>query len=201
MFKTGGGDAVLYGVTPTREYQMVLNRHDEESASGLVWNIAYRTPGITLSELRERLGLGEELLESVVKQLMEDGRIEERSEGGIRSFHAETFLIPVGSEFGWESAVFDHFQAMARAIATKLQEGSVMAEEGDTAGGATLSFDIDRAHPKADEVRGLLHALRTKVNELFREVETINESRPLDEGTREKIWFYLGQYVSQGDEV
>ena len=58
----------------------------------------------------------------------------------------------VGFESVW---VFDHFQAVAKAIAAKLQLGP-RSREQDTVGGATLSFDISPGHPLEPAVLGLL---------------------------------------------
>ena len=74
-----------------------------------------RAPGRNSSHLALEFSLSEAALQAPIDRLLADGRIQRDAEGNLRAWG---FHVPVGAEHGWESAVFDHFQAVAIAIAT-----------------------------------------------------------------------------------
>jgi hypothetical protein len=102
-------------------------------------------------------------------------------------------VVPVGATQGWEVAVFDHFQAVCVAIATKARGGRSRADTADTTGGATLAFEIHAAHPHRDEVLGLLARVRAEVNDLWQRVEAHNATHPVLDPELRRVTFYLGQ--------
>jgi hypothetical protein len=112
-------------------------------------------------------------------------------------------VVPVGATAGWEAAVFDHFQAMCVALATKLRQGRTRAETADTTGGATLAFEIHANHPQREEVLGLLARVRADVNELWNRVEAHNAAHPVGEPEHRRVTFYFGQleWPSEEDEA
>jgi hypothetical protein len=115
-------------------------------------------------------------------------------------FTAETFLVPVDSERGWEAAVFDHFQTVVRAIATKLRVGTARSSHSDVNGGATLTFDIHPGHPHREAVLGLLARVRADVNALWTQVQEHNAESPVPEHEQTQVSFYFGQCVTPPDE-
>jgi hypothetical protein len=142
------------------------------------------------------LGLAEELVRVALDSLTVEGRV--TSQYGKLTPIA--MVIPVGSEAGWEAAVFDHFQAVAGAITMKLRQGATRSTHDDTIGGSTLTFEIDVGHPHAPKVLGLLERVRAEVFTLWNDVEACNAQRPLDEQTSQRVTFYVGQSVkSLGD--
>ena len=92
--------------------------------------------------------------------------------------------------------MFDHFQAMVRAIGAKVDSGNLRSQSDDTVGGATLNFDIYLGHPREAEVRGLLSRVRAEVNALWERVEADNVAHPIDPDKLETIPFYFGQGAS-----
>jgi hypothetical protein len=130
--------------------------------------------------------------------VLADGRVAEDVRVASPVLRADTFLVPVGQEEGWEAAVFDHFRTVATAIASKLRKGGPRSGTGDRVGGATLSFEVHPGHPHEGAVYSLLERVRAEVNVLWRAVEEHNLAHPVPEEQRTKVWFYLGQNVEDG---
>lgn len=196
--RTGTGITALFAVTPEEDRQALARLGKEETAAALVWLDLCRNPDTSPAEAAERLGLAEELVSTAMDSLTAQGRVIIRD----GKFMPEPMVIPVGSEAGWEAAVFDHFQAVAGAITMKLRQGATRSTPDDTTGGSTLTFEIDREHPAAARVLGLLERVRSDVFALWNEVETLNATRPLDERTARRVTFYFGQSAkSLGDDV
>ncbi len=196
VYRTGAADATVYGVTREQDYVALVQQQDLESTASLVWLMVYRGSGVTRSAIMEALSLEPERLDAALALLVEQGRVEQQGE----SYSASTLMIPVGSSQGWESAVFDHFQAMVTAIGMKLSMGKTRSDEADVIGGSTLSFDIHAQHPYRDEVLGLLGQVRTQVNELWQRVVEHDKQNPTPEAQQQRVSFYFGQSVRQGEE-
>jgi len=149
--------------------------------------------------LCKRVGSSRDSIAPAIEQLVADGRVERNAPGDDASLTAATYHIPVGAEQGWESAVYDHFQAMASAIANKLRSGRPRSSVGDLIGGATLSFDLYPGHPEERAVYGLLESVRSQVNEAWGRVRAANTVRPVNDEERIKVTFYFGQDVDELD--
>ena len=122
--------------------------------------------------------------------LLAEGRLQVDAEGRLRSGR---FVVPVGAEAGWEAAVFDHFRALAKAVAAKVRSPRSRAD--DRIGGATLSFDLHPDHPHREEVETLLARVREDVNALWERVAEYNRAHPFEGEGRRKVFFYFGQNV------
>jgi hypothetical protein len=108
--------------------------------------------------------------------------------------------VPVGAEHGWEAAVFDHFQTVVKAIASKVRKGQPRSSAESVEGGATLTFDLGPGHPYRDEVLGLLRSVRSSVNELWTRVQDHNAKHPIPDEQRTEVSFYFGQCVTGPDD-
>jgi hypothetical protein len=162
--------------------------------------MVYRSGGTTLDALREQLTVGTEALDDALQALESEGRVTRNGTGEAATYSATTLVVPVDAEHGWEAAVFDHFQAVVRAIGTKVRRGLAHSSHSDVNGGATLTFPLPPGHPDRDEVLGLLRRVRVDVNELWNRVQEYNKEHPFpDEGVT-AVSFYFGQYVTQEDE-
>lgn len=199
VYTSGRGAAMLYGVTSNADQQRMSEAHNAESIANMLWVAIYREPGISTSELSRRLPLEELTVRSAVDELVRDGRVTRESGAPTAPLRAATFSIPVGSEQGWESAVYDHFHAMTGAIANKLRHAGARSANNDLIGGATLSFDLYSGHPKAREVYALLREVRARVDALWRDVRATNAARPVADDERIKVTFYFGQNVDDLD--
>lgn len=196
--KTGSGDTVLYRSTPEQDRATIARALDLESSAALLWLTIYRNPGpMTGAQIHAALNLEPEMQAQALRMLCDQGRVKQDGD----AYGASTLLIPLGADQGWESAVFDHFQAMAVAIGMKLSKKRTRAEQADVIGGATLSFDIHDAHPQRERVLGLLSNVRSQVNELFAEFVAYDAEHPAPDAVKTRVTFYFGQSVQENEEV
>lgn len=201
LYGTGRGAGASYRVVAGDERTAGEADDDGEALASLVWQVVYRTRGCKLEELRGILpAVDPDRLERAVQRLAEHGRLTLEGEGAERMLRAATFLVPVGASAGWEAAVFDHFSAMARAIASKIRKGPGSALN-DVVGGATLTFDVHAGHPLEHEVYGLLERVRADVNELWNRVLEHNRLHPGPEQHTARVRFYFGQDVEEPEET
>ena len=168
-----------------------------QSAAALLWATVFRHPGLTTGELAELVGHDPDGVEREVAALIDQSRIQLR-EGRL---HAELLVVPVGAHEGWEAALFDHYHAVVRALSTKLRMRKAESRHADVVGGATLTFDLHRSHPRRAEVLGLLADVRGRLNALWEEVEAHNREQPIAEGEAEQVCFYFGQSYSGEEEA
>ena len=194
VYSTGRGPTTVYGLSSDADRRRVVAGAREGSAEALVWLSLYRQ-AMSRRELHASLALDAEVVDRALEALEREGRV--RDDRG--KFRADTFLVPVGAARGWEVAVFDHFSAVARAIASKVRRGAPQSEADDVVGGATLTFEVSASHPLRDEVRGLLRRVRKDVNELWTRVGEHNEQHPTPEAEKERVTFYFGQNVEESE--
>jgi hypothetical protein len=193
-YSTGKGKNAVYGASSEVDRGRVVEHGHTDAATAMVWLALYRRPS-TRGELAASLPFPPELIDEAVETLLGEGRVRRDGE----QLTADTFLVPVGSEQGWEAAVFDHFSTVANAIASKVRRGAASGT-GDVIGGTTLTFEIEPGHPLESEVYGLLARVRKDVNDLWARVAQQNERRPVDEARRVKVSFYFGQNVEETED-
>jgi hypothetical protein len=191
VFRSGNGDGALYRVTSDVDRRELMSAQDDEAQALLVWVGVYRGAA-TAPAIVDLLGLELAQVTRALATLVERGHLRQDEAGAFRGAGP---LVPVGSEHGWEAAVFDHFQAVVTAITRKLQNGGRRSADGDTVGGTTLSFEVHAGHPLRAEVLGLLQRTRTEVNALWRSVGEHNAEQPCPSEEREIVSFYFGQSV------
>jgi hypothetical protein len=195
IYQTGRGLSALYRVTSEPDLRKLAGSDDPEALAPVVWSAVFDRPGTSESELVAQLGAGSEVVARAVQLLIQEGRLRRDAPSIEAPLHAEDLVVPVGATHGWEVAVHDHFRAVANAIASKLQQGTVQARGSDIVGGATLSFDIRAEHPYRARVLALLAETRERANALWNEVEAFNARNPVPEAERERSFFYFGQYL------
>jgi hypothetical protein len=191
VYCTGAGDATLYGVTSDAERQRLTRTADGTALASMALGEIYRTPGVDVTTLADTLQVEPARIEHAVAGLIAEGRVMEEGEG--RTLVASTFQIPVGAAEGWESAVFDHFQAAATAIVTKLKLMGRGSRAADYVGGTTLRFELSREHPMRDEVLELLSRVRTITDEVWTRTAEYNDRHPPRADERFNVSFYFGQ--------
>jgi hypothetical protein len=200
VYRTGAGETTVFGLTKEHDLAHTLREQRREGLAPIVWVVVYRSGGLTKLQLLQRLAVEAHALEEALDSLCAQGQLRRSGEGESEEYHADTFLVPVGAEQGWEAAVLDHFQAVARAIAHKVRHGVAQSAANDVIGGATLTFDVHPEHPDRDAVLGLLERVRSGVNELWNQVQNYNASHPYSEETREEVSFYFGQSLTRPDD-
>ena len=194
VYSTGKGKNAVYGASSEADRGRIAESARAETVTSMVWLALYRKPS-TRAELSATLPFSPTLVDQAVETLIAEGRV--RHDGATLS--AESFVVPVGAEQGWEAAVFDHFSAAASAIAAKVRRGA-RSDARDVVGGATLTFEVDPDHPNCEEVYGLLARIRRDVNDLWARVMQYNESHALDEARKIKVTVYFGQNVDDADD-
>ena len=193
-YSTGRGDSAVFGPTSQSDRRALFARANAESLTHLVWLTIYRERAISRGELLEKMPGGPEI-ERAIDALLRDGHaVEEPREGGAVLL-ARELMIPVGATQGWESAVLDHFKAVASAIGAKVRKAKPRAKHADKIGGSTLSFDLHPGHPHEQLVYGLLQRVRNDVNALWDEVTRYNREHPGPEDQLIRVYFYLGQNI------
>jgi hypothetical protein len=193
---SGRGASAVYGVTSDAERRLLVEAAEQESMDALGWAIIRGGAGVTVTSLAESLKLDIDSTRALLRRLIADGRVSRDADSDGAILRASPLVIPVGAEMGWEAAVFDHFRAVANAIAAKLRGGAPRAMEGDVVGGSTLSFKMRPGHPHWDQVRGLLARVRSEAQGLWDEVEAYNvDNGVADDPSAFLMWFYFGQYV------
>ena len=200
VYQTGRGGDALYGMTSEADLRHLVQDDDVESAAPLVWATVHDNPGTTLAKLMARLRLGTEVVAAAVRLLIADGKLSGNVDDENAPLEAVDLIVPVGAEHGWEVAVFDHFRAVANAIASKVRTGQLRSEYADVVGGATLSFDLCRDHPFEGRALRLLADVREQVNALWDQVEAHNAEHPIVESERRRLFFYFGQYLEENDD-
>lgn len=197
VFQTGNAqDAVFRAATDAelgRLRELHAGRGDE-----LVWAIIYNEGPID----REALGRIEALrstdLDGALERLLSAGRIARAEYFDGAHYRAERLVIPLGSELGWEAAVFDHFHAMVTTVCRKLTSNRRSSSD-DAVGGSTYTFEVWPGHPLEADVRGCLSRFRKDHSELRQRVRIYNDGHAAP-STAYQITMYGGQYVAEAEE-
>lgn len=193
-YSTGRGERALFGLTSAVDQERMASEDLGATLPAMIWLMVYREGPIDAAGIAARLGPHAREVVPMLAQLEGEGRVRRDPESGL--YRAETMTIAVGDRAGWEAAVLDHFQGVAKAIAAKvrLSPGSELRE---LIGGATLSFDVYPGHPLEQEVYALLGDVRSRVNEVWGRLAAQNKEHPIADADKIKVTFYLGQNVER----
>jgi hypothetical protein len=201
LVRSGRGDDTRYRIATAEELRdagAFVDARPQDSLAALVWVHVYREGPLSLDRLAQLVPLSRSLLESAVDALVADGRIHREAHAGTEQLAAAHVLIPVGENAGWEAAVIDHHGAVLNAIAAKLGRGARASAAADEVGGTTLTFDLWPGHPREQQVRSMLRAMRAEVLPLWEEVEAFNKQHAPRETYQ--VHFYCGQYLVEEEE-
>jgi hypothetical protein len=198
---TGRGTATYYELASAQARAAMAGEAEHDTITNLIWLAIYDHQQIERGALLASLPFGAQPSARAVAALIDDGRIESSTDPstGQELLRCTKLMIPVGAERGWEAAVFDHFRAVATAIAGKLRAAETRSSATDMIGGSTLSFSITRGHPFEQQVCGLLQRVRADVNRLWDQVAAHNNAHPIDPDERIEVSFYFGQNVIAED--
>jgi hypothetical protein len=198
LYSTGRGRSAAYGTTSRSDREALLAERTLDTLTHLLWLALNEPPGLTRAEIAQHFGDAPGQIDAALETLLRDQRAERNESGTEPRFFSRRVLIPVGSEVGWESAVFDHFRAVCTALVNKLRLGGASAAAQALIGGTTLNFELSPGHPHAQEVKGLLTRVRAEALEIWQRVAAYNAEHPPAEDTLERVIFYAGQnYVAQ----
>jgi hypothetical protein len=197
MVLSGGrGDARVYVASKPEEYRLGTQGRDDEAYEYMVMVAIHRHGPLSSAALGEIIPLNGDVLEKLLNQLVENGKIDSQNKEGVRLYSCDHIYIPFEEPSGWEAAVFDHYQVMVTAICAKLRSGSKQARPDETVGGSTYHFNVWEGHPLHDEVLSFLYTLRKQAIALRTKVEKYNaqHQKPADDEIK-RVSTYLGQTV------
>jgi hypothetical protein len=193
--RAGRGEHAIYQVVSRELAVAAAEKESLEAVTNLVWLAIYERQEMDLTEVARLVPYDAALTERCVRELVADGRVAVLEHDGVERISCRQLTIPVGAMQGWEAAVFDHFKAVATAIAKKLQWTGPRSRHGDVVGGTTLSFSIRPGHPFEGEVLGLLTRTREDLNALWNRVAEYNRAHPSGAAGRTEVTFYFGQTI------
>jgi hypothetical protein len=193
LYATGRGRSAVYGATTDKDQEMLLKERALDTLTHLVWLAVAEPPGKTLAQLSERFPEQAAQLPDALASLLRDGRAKLHEKEAEQRYESTQVLIPVGSEAGWESAVFDHYRAVCAALANKMRLGGASLAARELIGGTTSSFDVYPGHPYEAEIKSLLTRVRSEIGEVWQRAAAYNASHPPPEDKVEKVIFYAGQ--------
>jgi hypothetical protein len=194
VYAAGRGEAIVYGITTDADRQRLTRQSDEAALADMTLGAIYRTPGVSSPALAAQLRVSVTELGGAIGRLEGEGRIVRDAAGGLR---ASTFQIPANAEHGWESAVFDHFQAVATGIASKVALRAERHPAADLVGGTTLRFELSKNHPMKTEVLGLLKRVRDETQAVWRRVAEHNDAHGAPGEDPLNVCFYFGQNLDE----
>lgn len=194
VYATGRGDSAIYGITSETDQNRVLKQQDADSVAAMIWLDVCHDPQ-PVEQIIKSIAADPTVIDTSIKLLIDDGRAWLDKSQSPALLRGDPFLIPVGSEKGWEAAVFDHFRTVTNAIAAKARSTDAGSTKGDRIGGATIYCDVYPGHPMEAEVYGLLERVRTEMNAMWARVSTYNKERPVDQQSVTTVSFYCGQNV------
>lgn len=193
-YSSGRGGSAVFGLTSAVDQERMADEDLRATLPAMAWLIVYREGPLDAAALEARLGPDATEVGGILAELEREGRVQCDPSTGL--YRSSTVTIAVGDRAGWEAAVLDHFQGVAKAIAAKVRLGP-QSELAELIGGATLSFDVYRGHPLEQEVYGLLASVRAQVNEVWCRLAAHNREHPIPDQEKVKVTFYLGQNVER----
>ncbi len=191
VFVSGRGDRQIYGALPPDQIAAALDDH--EALDTLLRVVVFHLSPVGIDGLAGHMGIDPDRIRPALERLVERGEVEvdEGPEGS--RYHCRRYLVPLGSEGGWEAAVFDHFQAAVNAICGRLSDQP--PELADVTGGSTYAFEIWPDHPRSADVLDLFRRVRAEASALRAEVDAFNDGFESLPGGVRRVVFYCGQAV------
>lgn len=197
LYATGSGVSTLYGITSDAERQQFTRKSDVAGLASMALGCIYRASTLSRDELASQLNVSVAEVQEALDVLLREGRVEATANG----FRATQFLIDKNAEHGWEAAAFDHFQAVAKALANKVYLRSRNADGAKLVGGTTLHFELTPTHPSLPKVLRLLEQTRELTDAVWDEVFRYNQTHPVSDAERVSLTFYLGQNVDDPEAL
>lgn len=192
------GRLSMTGHGPSRRYRIV----ERELPTGATYHDAvvtlYRDGPMTSAELAQRLETDEASCHAWLGRLRDAGRLEETTVGRQPTrYRATGYHIEPDEPAGYEAALWDHFQAVVRAICMKVRLGATQASMRDLIGGTTFSFDLPVDDPLYAEISGFLAETRQRMESWLRRH---GELQPRPGARHARVTIYTGQMVEETDE-
>jgi predicted transcriptional regulator len=167
---------------------------------GMLLVALHRSGPLGVADLADLVPANVTELETTLARLASGGLVTREQRSGEMLYGCETCVIQFGDEAGWEAAVFDHYQAMVAALATKLRKGARRADLADSIGGSTFVFDVWEGHPMQAEILGYLKVMREHGMQLRKTLERHAAGSPMPAGAAPlRVTAYVGQSVAEAE--
>jgi hypothetical protein len=187
-YSTGPEETAVFGLTTEDARRAVQREGDKESLESWAWYLVFRGEARTRAELQAALRCDPEMTAELMRELLASGRLTE-DQGELA---ASNLVLSLDVESGWETAVIDHYRAVAVAIAKKVRAG-IEHRRDESTGGSTFTFTLTPGHPFEEKVSSLLSRVRSEVQGLWLEVSEYNAGKPEDLERSKRVTFYCGQ--------
>jgi hypothetical protein len=199
VYRAGlGSHASFRAATPADLDYVKGDGTASEGADTLVWGSVYRMGPVTRDVLATHVPMPSRELDASLERLVSAARIARTDVGGVTTFRADGFVLPLGESLGWEAAVFDHFQALVTTVLTKLRM-DVNAAPDDLIGGSTYTLEVWEGHPLQEAAFGQLRAFRAGVSDLRSRIAAHNATAVLP-NVRTRVVIYGGQCLVNYEE-
>lgn len=191
VFRSGAGARAVYRAASETELTELTRFASEQGLEEWLWVVVYRDGPLAEAELAARVACPPVSFAEALRRLEAEGRVQRHADGRLG---AQEFLVPLGSERGWEAAVFDHLKSVVQTVCQRLQLLEAGTPDAGRVGGSTYGFDIWPGHPCEQEVMSLLRSFRERCGELRARVEAHNRQAGLPAEFLEVV-SYVGQCV------
>lgn len=199
LLREGSGNSVIYRAAPSKNGEASA-ASDSDALDRLLWAMIRHEGPFTSAVLKERLGVAPTAFEASLERLQEAGRVSVRVEESVPVFFADSIVQSPREPAGWEAGVYDHFQAVVKAILCSLRNKKHASHGDDRVGGSTYTFTVWQGHPLAATVYAQLGELRARASSLRQEVGRYNLEHGLP--TRfDTVTLYVGQAVISEESV
>ncbi len=189
VFQAGGGDRAAFRIATDDELGRLRQKDEPEGTRAIVWVTVYRNQPLSIEELEDLVRMDRAEFSDALDELVRLGNVT-RDPLDPEILHSSKWVLPRGSQYGWEAAMLDHFQAVVQTLARRLRE--LDSDDPPTSGGSTYAIDIWDGHPHARRVRGLLDEVRNLVAEVQADVRAHNAKIKTPDAF-DRITFYAGQ--------
>lgn len=202
VLRTGRGNTVSFRCADASSSEHVAEvavRPNERRVANLVWVAVSRLGVCTFARVCEQVPSHEAELHDALALLVSENKLRAIVDEGGTRYAAGECVIGSKDPFGWEAAIFDHYQAMVQALCARLTGagGEKARQVGENAeprgGGSTYTYVVSDEHPLRDEVMGFLSEVRGRAEELRRRVSDYNRAHPESIQNPVRVTTYVGQ--------
>lgn len=196
VLRTGRGNAVFFRCAdanpPDLTSGLAVHPNDRRVAN-LVWVAVSRLGECTFARVCEQVPSHEAELHRALALLVSENKLRAIVDETGTRYAASECVIGSKDPFGWEAAMYDHYQAMVQALCARLTRGEAEASES-RGGGSTYTYVISQEHPLHDEVMGFLNDVRRQAEELRKRVTDHNRMHPESiQNNPLRVTTYVGQ--------
>lgn len=200
VLRTGRGSAILFRCAegpasqpPAEVTATELTVHpNERRVANLVWVAVSRLGECTFARVCEQVPSHEAELHRALALLVSENKLRTIIDESGTRYAAGECVIGYKDPFGWEAAIFDHYQAMVQALCARLThaDGEAVVPRG---GGSTYTYVVSEEHPMRPEVEGFLSDVRRRAEDLRRRVADYNREHPESIRNPLRVTTYVGQ--------